>query len=686
MAATSSEASKRQRQSKACARCRKRKIRCDLNYPSCGACFNAGATCLGFDSLHGTDKPRSVARHLEERVAALELELAEIKSRNSNILDNVDSAVERLASRLATATAGPTGRSRRPESLLPLDSEYFLSDSPVPPFKGHALDGMKPAEPAVTTPRPVEISSIPRHVVDALLKHYCETYRPQYPSIGEEDLYRARDRVYEGPQLIGYEPFVVCITLAISSNTLVHIDEQRAAITTYGLWATAVGHLQQVGTTNSWERLQALQLLTHYGFLNPQHVSVSHCAAAASRLALQLGLHEELPISMQAELSSEILNTRRRMFWNALNIDAAVHIVRCEPFKWSKPEILAKFPDSESRSMPTHSAHMWSLREIECDNTLGLYYPNLTPDASEVNTSFEYFYTNIQTRLDEWYRAVRQSINLTEKIEFHELLFQGQVLRLNRPSPRCPYPNEEMSKKAIKASIALIKEFTVLQRLGKMFMIWHAAHTAIEAGVYLLSSALMGIESEDQDRQHLGGEDIRILIRYIKMFPSLIWKISHRWPSIVPHASQLESISTSVLEYLQQWSDGQDSWRTESTLIKEKLEQMTLFVPPSSQEQLPPQTTGISQTLGISSHLPEQIAPILGPAGVQAPGNQEIISIDRAWVEGQPGLDQTFASFPESYSIDYGDPMTWDFSGIASEEIFAALMYGGQSSDMNDFI
>lgn len=340
--------------------------------------------------------------------------------------------------------------------------------------------------------------------------------------------------------------------------------------------------------------------------------------------------------------------------------------------------------------MPTHSAHVLSLREIECDNTLGLYYPSLATGATDVNTSFEYFYTNIQSRLDEWYRAVRESINLTEKIEFHELLFQGQVLRLNRASPRCPLPTEDMNKKAVKASIALIKEFTVLHRLGKMFMLWHAAHTAVEAGVYLLSSVLRGIEFENHDRQHLGGEDTSILVRYVQMFPSLIRKISHRWPSMVLYASSLESISVSVLDYLQQWSDGQDSWRSESASLREKLEQLTLFVPPSSQDQAPPsgpsQTTDMSQALGVSFHLSEQIAPTFASSEFQAPLHQEIGSIDRSWVEGQTGLDQTLPSFTESYFFDYGNSMTWDFSGIDSEEIFAALMDGGTSSDLNDFI
>lgn len=270
-------------------------------------------------------------RHLEEQVARLEVDLAAIKSQNHSILDNIDIAVEGLTTGVATATVDPTPRIRKQEELLCLASKYFLSDSPVPRFDGLLSEddsddaGTRTGETQTEQSwRAVSISSIPRHVVDAMLKHYCGTYRPQYPSIEEADLYRSRDQVYQNPHLVGYDSFVVCITLAISSNTLMYIDEKRAAMTTYGLWTTAISHLEQVGTTSSWERLQALQLLTHYGFLNPQHVSVSHCAAAASRLALQFGLHEELPIQSRSKVDASILNTRRRMFWNAYGIDAWV--------------------------------------------------------------------------------------------------------------------------------------------------------------------------------------------------------------------------------------------------------------------------------------------------------------------------------------------------------------------------
>jgi hypothetical protein len=263
-------------------------------------------------------------RHLEEQVASLEAELAALKHSHGTGTSktDVDDFINQISSGVAAAIVAPPRTGDRDEKLLSLCSRFYLCDSPVPSLKIHRDDDITNSDTALDSARPVTISSIPSHVVDAMLKHYCKTYRPQYPCIEEDDLYNAKARVAENPNAMGYDVFVVCITLAISCNTLTHVDKKRAAATTYGLWASATLQLEHVDATRSWERLQALQLLTHYGFLNPHHVHVGHCAAAASRLAIQYGLHQELPFVDQLNLDSALLNSRRRLFWNAWGLDA----------------------------------------------------------------------------------------------------------------------------------------------------------------------------------------------------------------------------------------------------------------------------------------------------------------------------------------------------------------------------
>ena len=100
-----------------------------------------------------------------------------------------------------------------------------------------------------------------------------------------------------------------------------HREEKRATAASNGFWATAALHLTNLPSINPWERLQALQLLTHFAFHTPVAVDCSQCAAAAVRLCLQLGLHQELPTSTQEIMDITTLETRRRLFWNSYCID-----------------------------------------------------------------------------------------------------------------------------------------------------------------------------------------------------------------------------------------------------------------------------------------------------------------------------------------------------------------------------
>lgn len=99
-------------------------------------------------------------------------------------------------------------------------------------------------------------------------------------------------------------------------------DEKQATTATNGFWAAGQNYLNQIGVENQWERLQALQLLSHYGFLTPKDVDCERCAAAATRLCLQLGLHHELPIADQIKQGITTVNIRRRLFWNTYSIDS----------------------------------------------------------------------------------------------------------------------------------------------------------------------------------------------------------------------------------------------------------------------------------------------------------------------------------------------------------------------------
>jgi hypothetical protein len=131
--------------------------------------------------------------------------------------DIANIAVESLTTRLAVTIVDPSGLCRKQDkAMLPLTSPFFLSCSPSPYLLSDAEDAMVEHQSQEDSSRPINAASVPKHVIDAMLMHYCEIYRPQYPAIEEMDLLEACDRVYNNIEPSDTDIFYVHITLAIS--------------------------------------------------------------------------------------------------------------------------------------------------------------------------------------------------------------------------------------------------------------------------------------------------------------------------------------------------------------------------------------------------------------------------------------------------------------------------------------
>ena len=316
------------------------------------------------------------------------------------------------------------------------------------------------------------------------------------------------------------------------------------------------------------------------------------------------------------------------------------------------------------------------MRQLESEITTAMYYPSLTSEEQPWNTSFWHWYEGIENRLDKWSQTTRQNVNLSQKIEFHELLIQCQVLRMTRPSPRCPNPTKEMRRKNFQSSIALIKEFNNIDRTGKFFMLWHATFFILEAGVCLLASICTEMEISYQDTKQLGGEDTGMLMRYITTFPPLLWKVARRWPSVARHATALDAISLLVLEKLQRWTRGELVPHTDISSMKQTLSKFTRFSPVPSEAQAPNETGTASvranptsggdvfpQDISRGANLPE---PLVTAA--------EMSYIASDWTSSQMDLNSDSSLLPDSYDYNDATLFSCDFSGIASEDILAALL------------
>lgn len=213
------------RASRACARCRRRKIKCDFVYPSCGTCASAGVDCLGYDTITGEEQPRSRVTFLENKIAQLELELASLQGRSvgDEDFEHENPAqvpaffVEYRAQLLQSATLNH-GYDRSYDAeydTAPWRSVPYISPSLLPTLVPTQTVSEIPPSKDNAIAQERDIASIPRNVVDIMLRHYAEFYLAQYPIVDESDLIEQCNRVYERTAS-PFDLFVVCMALSIS--------------------------------------------------------------------------------------------------------------------------------------------------------------------------------------------------------------------------------------------------------------------------------------------------------------------------------------------------------------------------------------------------------------------------------------------------------------------------------------
>lgn len=220
------------RVTKACYRCRHRKTKCDLRFPTCGTCQRANVACVGYDAVEGRERPRSDVAFLEDKVARLEIELQRLRSEQSvDASKLVDTAISALTQSLAKTISEPQASPHRAithswrtpalthHPLVSLNSLVYLSQSPLPALPV----GDDHVKPNHENTRSSTISLIPRHVIDIMLKNYTEFYLPQSPYLEESDLHASCERIFaqDGGAASHFDIFTVAIALAISVSILI---------------------------------------------------------------------------------------------------------------------------------------------------------------------------------------------------------------------------------------------------------------------------------------------------------------------------------------------------------------------------------------------------------------------------------------------------------------------------------
>lgn len=171
-----------------------------------------------------------------------------------------------------------------------------------------------------------------RQEATRLIQYYFDNILIQLPLFSETTLWTSVEAVYQdgGRFAKPIDQWVVYMVLAIASASLWHqqpsVNEQLALSMVSAAMPLA-GEVLQPGSSLG---IQAILLLAQYSLYNPEHYRPRFLVFFASRVMIDLGLHQDPPAEVVVD--RERLEQRRRLFYALYTLDryANLHYTSCK--------------------------------------------------------------------------------------------------------------------------------------------------------------------------------------------------------------------------------------------------------------------------------------------------------------------------------------------------------------------
>ena len=301
----------------ACSRCRNAKVKCDGKLPACTACERAGKSkdCSSANDEFARGKERSYVASLESRIERLEKEISRRgKNGHHEPLDN-------------------RHLSRHHQQQDASDVDELVSDFGY--LSVHATaSGYHGVMGAVSFPRlvlstatrgdwqPLAASPLPaRETASALLQECIEGIFALYPVLSDTAVYGAFESLYQhhGRFCSTVDSWNMRMVLALACMSRSQVKDDLHYRTGVGHVIAALKDKESVIQPGSIAAAQSVLLLVLYSMLNPSHFDCWYLIGIASRIMVDIGLHQEDSGSFRAK--QRHLELRRRIFYCVYSLD-----------------------------------------------------------------------------------------------------------------------------------------------------------------------------------------------------------------------------------------------------------------------------------------------------------------------------------------------------------------------------
>lgn len=425
---------------------------------------------------------------------------------------------------------------------------------------------------SVAGPTPsTEATLPPRHAADHLVEVYFQYRTPHLPILERSQVENALEAAYTASHAHRHpdegfesEKFTTYMVLAIALCNIPNPSGgTNRVLQSEGCFRSAIACVEKVITysRSDLETLRAVLLLAQFVSMCPWQGSLWHLTGIALRLCIDMGLHWEAD-GQSLDTPLEMLYEHRRLWYSAYHFDRVLGITLGRPFGITDESTNVPFPnpwaiprppprpghvDFDVHHQRAHN-HLFSMNRLQSEIKhvqqsrtwpTKLAYPKPNPQA---------WLQDIEPRIREWQMTIpppdkAHPSSIFANQVYWDAIFNHCILLLYWPNSSVQHRPTDTLMIAHEAACNLVANIKILQREGKLDVLWRAAHQLFMAGLTIVYGLWQSKEVRD-------GRPVSNNISTLQSCVSTLSAMSETFPGASGCRDVFDTLSSVTIDWL----------------------------------------------------------------------------------------------------------------------------------------
>jgi hypothetical protein len=403
-----------------------------------------------------------------------------------------------------------------------------------------SIVGMLPQEAAIRLPS----EDVSYRLIETYFEH-CDFFSPIFY---KASVLRSLDDASDVSKT--QERYKIFMILAVAVQLLSRTDSSVPASRADAFFSTASDILLTHTTellTGDLSHLEVLLVMIQFMSFSSQPAGTWHTIGLATRLSIDLGLHDE-PSSLQ--LDNHSLDRRRRLFWATYTFERNLCAVLGRPVSIPDEAISAPLPSCvegciteqgvSPSSRPSRLAlavHLIKFRRLESEIMQVLHQ---SPPLFSKTFDHCSWRDDMRKRLYEWRATLppHQTKSQLAPLEIFDGCLHNSLLQLYSPSRHLPRLASDDCLFLASCAQRSIEAYRSSFRDGKLRFYWRTIHNLFRSGVALIHC----LKNWPQER----AIDLDSIHMSLNSCSSILWGMVERYPAGRPCRDIFETLHDST--------------------------------------------------------------------------------------------------------------------------------------------